>query len=201
MSYFDFGKWKDKNAVMHCATEEEANDFCRVMHEAGAKWCDGELYVEDTMWRTFKKKTIYFFNDGTHNCIEEAVHKNYTILKWSDYMKKEFTKQDLKNGDVCVLRNGAAVIAIPEIDILRGKIGLNYLKNYFDNLKGKTGSMLDIIRVYRPKVGFQCSWDAHVFTEGELVYDREKFEPVEVTIEEIAELKGVSADRIKIVKK
>lgn len=202
MSKFNFSDWKDKRVAMHCKTEAEAKDFCRVMHEAGMKWFDGELYVyvEDTMWRMFKEKTICFFNDGTCDYIEEAVHENYTILEWSDYMNKEFTKQDLKNGDVCILRNGDVVIAITEVGIIRSKETWDYMKNYLDNLKNISFKTLDIVKVYRPKAAFQCSWNKNCFSLGDLVFDREKLEPIEVTIEEIAKLKGVSADRIKIVK-
>lgn len=200
MRKFNFSDWKDKRVAMHCKTEEEANDFCRVMHEARLKWFDGELYVEDTMWRRFKEKTIYFFNEGTCDDIEEAVHENYTILEWSDYMNKKFTKQNLKNGDVCVLRNGNTAIVIPEVGIIRFKENWDYMDNYFDNLKNFYFKTLDIVKVYRPKAVFHCSWNKKCFSLGDLVFDRKNLEPIEVTIEEIAKLKGVSVDRIKIVK-
>lgn len=32
---FNFEEWEDKKVVMHCSTKEEAEDFCRVMDEAG----------------------------------------------------------------------------------------------------------------------------------------------------------------------
>ena len=37
MKEFDFGNYKGRYA-MHCKTEEEAKEFCKVMHEAGRKW-------------------------------------------------------------------------------------------------------------------------------------------------------------------
>ena len=199
MNCFNFNKWGNKNVVIHCKTKEEARDFCRVMYENGL-WTFSENYLKCDQWDKYNKNTCYNFNSGRFGYVNFYSENGYTILEWSDYMEKEFTKQDLKNGDVCVYRSGYVAIAIPEVGIFREKNGFDYMEKYFDNLKSKSASIMDIIKVYRPKVGFQCGWDERFFTEGELVYDREKFKPVEVTIEEIAELKGVSVDRIKIVK-
>lgn len=55
---FDFSKYKGKY-VMHCKTEEEAKDFCRVMHEDGRTWCDGESYLDCTEWSSYKQFVIY----------------------------------------------------------------------------------------------------------------------------------------------
>ena len=37
----------DKIAV-HCATEEQAKDFCKQMHGHGLEWADGESYLTKT---------------------------------------------------------------------------------------------------------------------------------------------------------
>lgn len=42
MNWFDFEKYKGQKVAMHCKTETESNDFCRVMDEAGFKRFDGE---------------------------------------------------------------------------------------------------------------------------------------------------------------
>lgn len=200
MGKFNFADWKDKKVAMHCKTEQEAKDFCKTMHEAGMEWCNGESYKDCLEYYRYKENSVYYFNLGGYGFIDYAIDDGYTLLEWSDYMNKEFTKQDLKNGDVCILRNGDVVIAITEVGIIRSKETWDYMKNYLDNLKNISFKTLDIVKVYRPKVDFQCSWNKNCFSLGDLVFDREKLEPIEVTIEEIAKLKGVSADRIKIVK-
>lgn len=53
MSKFNFDMWKDKKVCMHCKTEEEAKDFCRVMHEAGLRWCDGKTYIYSTKFKRY----------------------------------------------------------------------------------------------------------------------------------------------------
>lgn len=115
-------------------------------------------------------------------------------------MNKEFTKQDLKNGDVCVLRNGNVGIAIPEHNSIVFKNSRDDTGHYYSDLKNTISDKLDIVKVYRPSKDYQCCFFEISYTAGELVFDRENIEPIEVTIEEIAKLKGVSANRIKIVK-
>lgn len=117
-------------------------------------------------------------------------------------MDKQFTKDDLKNGDVCVTRKGYVCIAIPETDTLLLKSGsYNKISDLSQKLKMRVEEY-DIMKVYRPKKAYQCSFDAELYSDGELVYDRESLEnPIELTLEDIAKLKGVSVDRIKIVEK
>lgn len=37
--------------VVHCKTELEAIEFCKLLHEAGKQWCTGALYDVDTLPR------------------------------------------------------------------------------------------------------------------------------------------------------
>lgn len=201
---FDFEKYKWKKVVMHCKTEEEANDFCRVMDEAGLCWSTGRPYKEGNNYDCFKERTCYNFKDGDYSGISFCKAEGFEILEWSDYMNKQnklFTKSDLRNGDVCVQSDGIVAIAIVDIGCLLVKDGYNMLDDFNENLEYNDSefNILDIVKVYRPKNPYQCQFDSFSFEEGELVFDRAAIEPVEVTLEEIAKLKGVSVDRIKIV--
>lgn len=86
---FDFGAWKDINVCMHCATKEEAEDFCKVMDKAGLRWSSGTSYLEMSCFGNHKNRTCYFFNDGTYSDNKHAKTKGYTILEWSDYRSTE----------------------------------------------------------------------------------------------------------------
>lgn len=197
---FNFVDWKDKRVAMHCKTEEEAKDFCRVMHKAGMKWCSGERFLDNSKWKHFNIDTCYNFNNQTLATFNDYRAIGYTLLEWSDYMNKEFTKQDLKNGDICVRKDGNVGIAIPEHNSIVFQCSRDDTGHYKLNLKNCVSDKLDIVKVYRPSKNYQCSFDINFYAAGELVFDREKLEPIEVTIEEIAKIKGVSVDRIKIVK-
>lgn len=188
-----------------CETKEEAENFYNTLYKKGIQLKDKEHYLKENLW-IFKNQEIgYLFRNITKEGIEALYNKDSSYIfepvKWSNYMKKEFTKQDLKNGDVCVLRNESILIAIPESGALLGKCsnwgGFNY---YSNNLRHISTSMYDIVEVYRPNEVWQCDWEQSAFTKGTCLFDLNKEKPIEITIEEIAELKGVSADRIKIVK-
>lgn len=86
---FDFGAWKDKNVCMHCKTEEEAEDFRRVMDAAGLSWSSGISYLVMSCFGNYKNRTCYFFNDGTYSDDKYAKTEGYTILEWSDYRSTE----------------------------------------------------------------------------------------------------------------
>lgn len=117
---FDFGKYKGRYA-MHCKTEEEAKEFCKVMHEAGGKWRNGELYIGKTYW-VFKDKTAYCFNKGMCGHIHGLVAQDYVILKWSDFRREKESAQvkshehkfvvDRQRGFKSIYINGVT-IAVP----------------------------------------------------------------------------------------
>ena len=86
---FDFDAWKGKDVCMHCKTEEEAEDFCKVMDKAGLRWSNGESYLEMSCFDDYKEQTCYCFNRGTYNSTVYAENKGYTILEWSDYRSTE----------------------------------------------------------------------------------------------------------------
>lgn len=148
---------------------------------------------------------FFIFNQGTMAGYEFYKRNGFTILEWSDYMNNEnklFTKADLKNGDVCVYRNGKSCIALVDLDALVSVTGYNLLHSFNNNLTDSCGqSDYDIVKVFRPEHAGQCQFFEKDYSKGKLVFDRSKIEPVEITLEEIAKLKGVSVEQIKIVDK
>ena len=83
---FDFEKWKDKKAVMHCKTPEEAEAFCKEMDEAGLKWGSGDSYINTLNYESYGEETCYFFNEGEFSDVECAREQKYTVLEYSGYM-------------------------------------------------------------------------------------------------------------------
>ena len=70
------------------------------------------------------------------------------------------------------------------------------LDNYKDDLTRDVYRSSDIVSVYAPEYTYDMlsNFDEEHF---KLVWKREE-EPIEITIEEIAEMKGVSPERIRI---
>lgn len=183
--------------VMHCKTEEEAKDFCRVLHEAGRKWCTGVSYLENTNWSNtlYGMRIYYNFNRGMYASDESAyTHEGYTILEWSDFMNKEFTKADLKNGDVVLRRDGDVHIFIQNRLIDSDEMAWNGTNIKVD-LTSCCDRDCDVIAVRRPDKVSDMSFDAFEKNLGRLVYERD--ETVEMTLEEVCKALGKN---VKIVK-
>lgn len=180
---------------MHCKTEEEARDFCHYLHKIGRSWVGGRSYVGTTNYEEYKEDTIYYFNQDTFGIMFIAKNKNYTILEWSDFMNKEFTKADLKTGDIVLQRDGKIDIVILDFEMLLTKTGCNLLKEFNDDLTSVNGTDFDIVAVRRPSVYRHCSFNAFESKLGTLVYERKEVE--EMTLEEVCKALG---KEIKIVK-
>lgn len=95
---FDFGAWKGKKVCMHCKTEEEAEDFCKVMDAAGLRWINGNSYLLNRKsYRLLNtpEGLYYFFNKGTFS--DRIPDKNkFHVLEWSDYRSTEPKKEQEK---------------------------------------------------------------------------------------------------------
>lgn len=197
MKIFDLKRWENEKVVVHCRTEEEAINFCQKMYNLRKRWKTGESY-KNTYWNNLKEDSCYDFNNGELYTIGYYKSCNYTILEWKDYMNN-FKKSNLESGDIIVRRNGSIEIVCFEKDVLITENGnINFLEYIKEDLTSSYSENFDIVEVYRPEEPLQCSFLREEFQEGELVYYREP-DPIEITLEEIAELKGVSVDKIKIV--
>lgn len=92
---FNIEDYKGKY-VMHCKTEEEAEDFCRYLDNIGRKWHGGDSYVEFTEWNEYEEKTCYDFNDGYYAPISYYIINNYKILEWGDFYGQQIYKSRFK---------------------------------------------------------------------------------------------------------
>lgn len=189
------------NYAMHCKTEEEAKDFCRYLDSIGRKWSSEDSYAELTEWNEYKEKTCYCFNNDTYSSVSNyTIKHNYQVLEWGDFMNNEFTKADLKTGDVVLRRNGVVEIVCLETKSLVSKDGFNCLFNVNEDLTSGLSFApdfdWDIIAVRRPEEPYECQFCAFDKGYGEIVYERK--EPEEMTFEEVCKALG---KKIKIVKK
>lgn len=196
---FNLKDYKGKY-VMCCKTEEEAKDFCRVMHESDRTWSMGQSYADETYWGKLlhngKSPIYYKFNDGLWG-ITDHTSVGYIVLHWSDFMQKEFTKDDLRNGDVILRRDGEVSIYIESNFIAENgcTYSLRYISDNLIFINVEHYSDRDIIAVRRPNDISDMTFDAFEKKLGRLVYERD--ETVEMTIEEVCKALGKN---VKIVK-
>ena len=182
--------------VMHCKTKEEARDFCNYLYSIGKNWCSGDSYYWQTNYHTYQDKTCYNFNEGSFSNIYFYKGEGFKILEWSDFMKKkEFTKKDLKTGDVIMRRSGDVEIVNRELNTFITKTSWNNFDNIRDDLTSTLEKAWDIVKVRRPIEKGDCQFCAIKEGFGKLVYERKEVE--EMTLAEVCRLLG---KEIKIVK-
>ena len=189
---FDPNNYKGKFA-MHCKNKAELQDFIDYLMKNG--------YSEYAPFHTgtcYYGENLFYFNNQTWSDIKYAKTHNYLILEWEDFMKKEFTKADLKTGDVILKRNGNVEIVNRELGMLICTDGWNDLDDVCNDLTFKLNRpQYDIVAVRRPKDKSDCNFKAFKNEWGTLVYDRNHNEPEEMTLAEVCRLLG---KEIKIVK-
>lgn len=194
---WDEFKNKDNKIVMHCKTEEEAKDFCRQMHGQRMKWRNGESYLKNTNYDMHNEGTCYY-GDGEWSSLDIAKNYNYKILEWSDYMQKEFTKSDLKDGMVVEYRRKDYGKRMVVGNMLIGEEGSHRLEAYENDLtQGYAESQLSIIRVYKIKNERNFK---HIMHDDnlELIWERKKLK--KMTVEEMRKkLEELTGEEIEVV--
>ena len=195
---WDEFKNKDNKIAMHCKTEAEAKDFCKIMHEHGMEWRDGESYLEYTGYERYLSKTCYS-GDRWFADYDFCESEGYKILEWSDYMNKEFTKADLRDGMVVEQRDGGMYLVLAGMAVRKG--GYNRIDSYTDDLKwesrtGYTGG--DIVKVYRiTPESLGCIEDVFIKSNLELIWERTELK--KMTVEEMRKkLEELTGEQIEI---
>lgn len=193
---WDEFKNKDNKIAVHCKTEEEAIDFCKQMHKHRMKWRNGESYLKNTNYYMHNEGMCYY-GDGEWSSLDIAENYNYKILEWSDYMQKEFTKADLKDGMVVEQRDGNMYLVLAGKAVRKGRC--NHIDGYTDDLKweGYTGG--DIVKVYRiTPESLGCIEDVFIKNNLELIWERT--ETKKMTIEEMRQkLEELTGEEIEVM--
>ena len=197
MRKFNWDEFKNKynKIAVHCKTEEEAKDFCRQMHGQGMKWRDGDSYLELTEYGKYLDETCYT-GVRSFGCCDFAEKYNYKILECGDYMQKNFTKSDLKDGMVVEQRDGNMYLVLTGKAVRKG--GCNHIDGYTDDLKweGYTGG--DIVKAYRiTPESLECIEDVFIKSNLELIWERK--EPKKMTVEEMQKkLEELTGEEIEV---
>lgn len=191
---WDEFKNKDNKIAVNCKTEEEAKDFCRQMHGQGMKWRNGESYLKNTNYYMHNEGMCYY-GDGEWSSLDIAENYNYKILEWSDYMNKEFTKSDLKDGMVVEYNDNCYGKRLVVGGFLIGEDGYADLGDYNENLKSAV-SDLEIVRVYKIKRMGKIS---SIMDDNNLELIWERKEPKKMTVEEMRKkLEELTGEQIEV---
>ena len=193
MKKFNWNEFKNKDnkIAVHCKTEEEAKDFCERMHKQGMKWCSGESYLKETNYEFCEEEICYI--KGEFSPYQYYKSNGYEILEWSDYMQKEFTKADLKDGMVVEYRDGDRRLVIDKY--LIGKKAHYELSTYNENLEdGYPG--LTIMKVFKIR---QRAILERILDDDNLELIWERKEPKKMTVEEMRKkLEELTGEEIEV---
>lgn len=195
MKNFDWESFKEGKIVVHCKTKKEAEDFCLQMHEHGMTWESGNSYLSYTYYEVHKNKTCYSIG-GYQSCDYFRKYR-CNILEWSDYMNKEFTKADLKDGMVVEQRDGDMYLVLAGM-VVR-KRGYNRIVGYTDGLKWAGYKGGDVVKVYRITPGsLGCIEDVFIKNNLELIWERK--EPKKMTVKEMKQkLEELTGEEIEVM--
>ena len=192
MKKFNWESFKEGKIVVHCKTKKEAEDFCLQMHEHGMTWESGNSYLSYTYYEVHKNKTCYSIG-GYQSCDYFRKYR-CNILEWSDYMQKEFTKADLKDGMVVKHRNGDKRMVISEA--LIGENGYADQNCFREDLTHRYFKDLDIVGVYAIQ---EYNNFADMLSDYNLELIWERKEPKKMTVEEMRQkLEELTGEEIEV---
>lgn len=199
MKEFNWAEFKDTNNIIavHCETKEEAEDFCKKMHEQGMKWNSGTSYLGRTNFDSYFDQMCYY-GDGEYSGLKYAKEKGYEILEWSDYMQKEFTKADLKDGMVIETREKGRYLVLGN-RVIRNS-GYTSLNGYGDDLTECRyhNKSYDIVRVFKVRNDCVHKLDA-LFHDENLQVIWERKETKRMTAEEMLQkLEELTGENIEV---
>lgn len=195
MRKFNWDEFKNEEnkIAVHCKTEEEAKDFCERMHKQGMKWCSGESYLKETNYEFCEEEICYI--KGEFSPYQYYKSNGYEILEWSDYMQKEFTKADLKDGMVVKHRNGDKRMVISEA--LIGENGYADQNCFREDLTHRYFKDLDIVGVYAIQ---EYNNFADMLSDYNLELIWERTESKKMTVEEMRKkLEELTGEEIEVV--
>ena len=107
-----------ENECIHCETEEQANAICKLMHEAGLEWIDGDSYLSKNCYNAYKSETCYFPAERLLGGLDYAKEENCKIYKAEQFLNQ---KQEIMSTIVNINPNTSEINITPkkgiEIDV------------------------------------------------------------------------------------
>ena len=102
---FSVSKHRERNCVMYCETENDADVFLSYLDKIGRRWADGTKYNVDNKRHVYPD-TVYYFNKGTYGSLRSAERLGYNILYFSDF---EWNKSGYKSEDMLTFEDLLAI--------------------------------------------------------------------------------------------
>lgn len=208
MKNFDWKEFKTGWVAVHLDTYEKWTDFLHECNVRGFKWASGEIpHIRLNFWNEYETSTCVQFecNAIASISLPYCKAKLFKIIEWEiDENELKFTKADLKTGMCVTLRNGEELIVLQGVitrlgifDYICNENFHYWLHYYTANLKHTEDKLKDIIKVELLSSLFPQDI-IYGSTERKLIWKRKELKTIEVTLEEIAHLKGCAVEELRI---
>lgn len=136
MKQFDYYKIMQDNTVVHCDTEEKANNLLEWADSKDLKWCHGREYSKYNQWEDYKQSTCYNLKQGTYSGIKSCKQNNCNILTYEEVLIKE---EEMKNKEIQTEFKIGDKVEV-DVDNLDGT-------NDFDFLESLNGVKMEIVEI------------------------------------------------------
>lgn len=145
--------------AIHLKTKEQSIIFSKEADKLGRKWISKSSYLEFNFWDTYKERTCYdnrgcFSEVSYYNASENWKVLNFEDIEWGKLKMNNFTKKDIKNGAVVVLRNGEMFLKVDDtllnLDMSGGFMPLQKYDDNFDMIYENLNKC-DIMKVLNPR--------------------------------------------------
>ena len=131
-----------ENECIHCETEEQAKAICKLMHKEGLTWNNGDSYLSENNYDTYKSGTCYFPEDGEYAYLDYAKEENYKIYKAEQFLTQ---KQEVMSTVVNINPNTSEINITPKegfeidmenSDLKNGKVVFKEVKSKYPSKFG-----------------------------------------------------------------
>ena len=113
--------------VVHCKTDEEANELLKWANSQGLRWHDGSSYLERTYFGKFDEM-CYYITRGEYCEKVYYENKGYTILEYDEVLIKE-QKISIEVGSKWQHKDGGVyeVVAVGQNSYFNGQIERKFI--------------------------------------------------------------------------
>lgn len=156
---FDWDRFKNKEFVVNCDTEEKAKDFLDECSRKGMTWGNGDSLLDKTNWENYKESTYYVFYESKKiyfGNIDWDEVKNIKSIKWEIDNMKELTFKEvianIKEGEVWES-------TIKTVSLINGAINIerkNKIETYYIYIKES-----ELFKLQRKEYTFEEAFKAY----------------------------------------
>ena len=89
MRKFNYNKIIKENTVVHCKTEDQANELLTWADSVGLRWVDGESYLGSNNYNEYGDKTCYYLFENGYGDLDWCIDEDYKVIPFEEALLEE----------------------------------------------------------------------------------------------------------------